>query len=314
MDTGNQSSNNHSTPSSLMVKTVDPRQPESGLAETQQRKVWPILLIFGLVGLLVGLVVGGIYFWQCPTVYRSEAIVKIEPRDKVTWQVDGNQDQRDFAVRHDQLIAEDNILTKCLKEHGLKDLPTLRDLPTKDQISRIQKNFIATSYGYEPMTCELEYFSSDPRDAQTVVATIVSTYQNYLDEKYRDPSSDTIELLNKMRDKFQQEIESVDKQLERARERAEASEESTEEVEELIRSREKAKEYLARVRHIIDESTSFWHRRHKGFNFEIVQPACRGREVWPSPVMILPLAGLIGSLFGLGVGGWVAIMVDDKAR
>ena len=111
-----------------------------------------------------------------------------------------------------------------------------------------------------------------------------------------------------MLDKFYGEIESLDKQLEMARERVEASEGTAEEVEELIRSREKAMEYLARAKQPIKsgEGTSMVSM-HKGFIIEIVQPACRGREVWPSLAMILPIAGVIGTLLGLAFGGWVSL-------
>ena len=185
-----------------------------------RRRKWLVFL-----GLLAGLAVGGIYNSQCQKVYESRATVTIVPKEKITFDID-NKNQYDnqgsFDYRHDQLIAEDNILTKCLIKHDLKELPTLRDLPSTEQIEAIQKDLIVQQNREEFSMYELEYTSLNPRDAQTVLATIVSTYENHLNEKYRQVTSDTMELLKKMSTRFQKEVKDVNERLTKARDSAEA--------------------------------------------------------------------------------------------
>ena len=52
-------------------------QSTAGSADVRRRKNWPLLLIFGFLGLLAGLLVGGIYFTKCTKVYQSQATISI---------------------------------------------------------------------------------------------------------------------------------------------------------------------------------------------------------------------------------------------
>ena len=185
-----------------------------------RRRKWLVFL-----GLLAGLIVGGIYDSQAQKIYESKATVTIQPRDKVVFDIDGRDpysDNKSFLIRHDQLIGEDNILEKCLNKHGLRDLETLRDLALTDQVKEIQENLIVIQNREEPTKYELEYRSTNPLDARTVLATVVKTYEKHLDELYLGNAADTMELLEKMSDRFHKEVKVVSKELIAARDRSEA--------------------------------------------------------------------------------------------
>ena len=206
-------------PSPFMLAPQEAEEAGFDFWGVLRRRKWLVFL-----GLLAGLAVGGIYNSQCQKVYESRATVTIQPKQKQVFEIDGqNQfsDSANFDNRHDQLIAEDNILTKCLIKHGLKELPTLRDLPSTDQISAIQEDLVVVQNRDEYSMYELEYTSLNPRDAQTVLATIVSTYEKHLNEKYRQVTSDTMELLKKMSARFQKEVREVNERLVTARDNAE---------------------------------------------------------------------------------------------
>ena len=174
-----------------------------------RRRKWLVFL-----GLLAGLVIGGIYNSQAQKIYESKATVTIQPREKIIWKLGQGGDPYDdlakFDLRHDQLISENNILFKCLTEHGLSDLETLRDLPQEQQFKEIRENLVVIQNREERIKYELEYTSVNPRDAQTILATIVSTYESHLNEQYQEVTADTMELLNKMCDRLHREIKEVD--------------------------------------------------------------------------------------------------------
>lgn len=226
-------------PSALVVAPQEPEEAGGGFGGLLSRRMWPIY--FGFFGLLAGLFVGGVYCSQCQKVYTSKATVVILPRKQI-FHFPGNgqnDDSRSFDFRHDLLIGEDDILAKCLNKYGLMELPTLRDLPAADQVKEIQDHLVVSQNPYEPIKYELEYSSLNARDAQTILATILSTYEKHLCENYRDTATNP----------------------------------------------------------------------HKGFFFETTRPACRGCEVWPMLAVILPVAGLTGSLLGLSLGCLVALVV-----
>ena len=306
-------SNSELNPSPSMLESD---QTTASSADVQRRNIWPLLLFFGflgLLGLLVGLLVGGIYFTTCPKIYQSQATITIQPREKIM--VDPSiEDTGDFDYRHDQLIGQDNILTNCLNKYNLKDLHTFRDLPPAKQIEEIQKNLVVVQSREEPTKLELEYYSTDPRDAQTVLATIIKTYDKHLKDKYRSPTPSVMELLEKMRDGFDKEVKQVDKQLKMARDRVTkmeigetenvTSEALVKEIEELVLAKEKfmAKKEIA-GQQIIEEGTTR-SSRHKGFLFETTRSPCRGGQVRPVLAVILPVFALTGAVVGL----WFALL------
>ena len=211
--------NGNMNPAPFMLAPQEPEEVGFDFWGVLRRRKWLVFL-----GMLAGLVVGGIYNSQAQKIYESKATVTIQPREKIIFKM-GSTDQyensQSFDVRHDQLISEDNILSKCLIKYGLQDLETLRDLSATDQILEIQENLTVIQNRDEYSKYELEYRSVNPRDAQTVLATIVSTYEKHLDEKYRDITAGTMELLKKMSDKFHREVKLVEKELKVARDEVE---------------------------------------------------------------------------------------------
>jgi len=207
--------NGNMNPAPFMLAPQEPEEVGFDFWGVLRRRKWLVFL-----GMLAGLVVGGIYNSQAQKVYESKATVTIEPRAKIHFEFGGSSDQFEnissFDVRHDQLISEDNILSKCLVG-GLGDLETLRDLSPTDQILEIQENLVVAQNREEFSKYELVYTSVNPRDAQNVLAKIVATYQKHLEEKYRIFTADTMELLNKMVDQFQRDEKMVGKKLQAAR-------------------------------------------------------------------------------------------------
>ena len=286
-------------------------QSTAGSADVRRRKNWPLLLIFGFFGLLAGPLVGEIYFTICP-VYQSQATICIVmiPTDR-PFRLDSSEDW-DFDIRHDQLIGEDTILAECLTKHGLKDVPTFRDLSPVKQIEEIQENFVVVQNREEPSKYDLEYFSTDPRDAQAVLATIISTYEKHLEDKYLRVTSDTMELLEKMRDRFDKKVKQLDKQIQMARDRVakmEIGETENVKSEALVKEFEKlvlAKEKLIAKRDVLEPYFGEGLAEDdRSFLFETTRPAYRGRQVRP-PVQAMMLPGL--ALIGAVVGLWFAYL------
>ena len=213
--------NGNMNPAPFIMGPQEPEETGFDFWGVLRRRKWLVFL-----GLLAGLAVGGIYNSQAQKVYESKATVTIQPRERILYDPDGQGDPygdaRSFDYRHDQLIGEDNILTKCLIKYNLKDLETLRDFPPTEQIKEIQQSLIILQNRDEPTKYELEYRSLNPRDAQTVLATVVSTYEKHLDELYQGNSADTMELLTKMADGFDKDVRRVDEEMKRARDRAES--------------------------------------------------------------------------------------------
>jgi capsular exopolysaccharide synthesis family protein len=181
-----------------------------------RRRKWLIFLC-----MLAGLALGGIYNSQCQKIYKSEATVTIQPKEQQFFNLRDGDSQHNssggFDIRHDQMIGEHNIISKCLMTYGLNELETLRELPEDEQIQEIQKNLTITQNRLEPIKYELEYLSTVPRDAQTVLAIVVSTYEKDLEDRYKDDTQDIRELLNRMTDQFNNDLIQLDSRLKSSR-------------------------------------------------------------------------------------------------
>ena len=211
--------NGNMNPAPFMFAPQEPEEVGFDFWGVLRRRKWLVFL-----GLLAGLAVGGIYNSQAQKVYQSNATITIQPKGKVVFSLD-NQDpynESSFDYRHDALIGETNIITKCLVDYGLDNLETLRDIAPVDQVLEIQENLTIIQNRDEPSKYELEYRSINPRDAKTVLATVVSTYKKHLEKEYRDDSEDVMELLTKMCDRFHKEVKNADAKLKIARDRVEA--------------------------------------------------------------------------------------------
>ena len=268
-------------------------QSTAGSADVRRRKNWPLLLIFGFFGLLAGPLVGEIYFTICPVYQRQATICIVMESKRNGWGISLPRldSEIGYDFRHDQLIGEDTILKECLTKHGLKDLETLRDLSGVKQIEEIQKNLVVVQNREEPRKYDLEYFSTDPRDARTVLATIISTYEKHLEDEYGRPTPETIELFEK--------YEEIGKQLRMAKAERAGEKENGKSFREALVD-EIGKLSLAEWE-AWKQYDAEYHRSPRPYHvrFNQVERSQRGRQVRPVQAVMLPGLALIGAVVGL---------------
>ena len=108
------------------------------------RRKWLVFL-----GLVCGMALGALYDAQCETIYKSEAMVKIEPKDPLYLQMSQNSRMMlpgaaDLAIRHDQLIGQFNIVSRCLLENELTKLRSFENFTEADIVPEVMDNLAVT--------------------------------------------------------------------------------------------------------------------------------------------------------------------------
>ena len=133
-------------------------------------KIWLVMIpvLLSLFGLMIGAAIGAVESRISGAGYESTSKILLMNLEK------GN------SFPHQEMISSDAILVKCLIKYDLNTLTSLRDLPPTEQIEHIKKRLTVESVGDDNQILKLRYVSANPRDAQTVLATIVSTYEKYL--------------------------------------------------------------------------------------------------------------------------------------
>lgn len=251
----------------------------------------------------IGVVVAAVWHSVAPKVFESSATVLIEYRVKIlnTAKLPSDEFEK-FIHPHDQFIGEDNIVVDALEKYGLAELTTLRDLSRDNQINHIQLNLAIQRSQKNLYLYHLRFRSRDARDAQTVLATIVKTYEKQLAEQYPDPHQarqETLELLHKMKNRLANDLETQIAEVEQIEKQIAAGQTLGKRLEQL-------KEKVELTRKKLDEASSQCQEQdaslvggHQGFNFVSLSPASDGFSVLPPLPVVLLLGGCGGALFGL---------------
>lgn len=180
------------------------------------RRKWLVFL-----GVITGLAVGGFYNSQTPTLYKSSSNIRIEPKNPQRFKTNPqdiySQQNSQFDLRHDQLIGETNVVSRCLFDNQLDKLPSLRELAEGDKVQHVKDSLTVTQNREEPTKYEIKYTSINPDDARDILAALVDTYQEVLAEQYRDEKAELKELLERMNLEFGDDFKEKQEELQALR-------------------------------------------------------------------------------------------------
>lgn len=164
------------------------------------RRKWLVFL-----GLVTGMGLGALYDAQCETVYRSVAKVKIEPKDPVVMPMSNQRilpTAAELTIRHDQLIGQYNIVDNCLTKYDLKNLTSFENLSEDKIVPTVMSNLEVSQNKEEQVLYDLVFYSSEPEDAQTILNNLIRSYEENLNEQYKNENDEVEKLLKGVYDEF----------------------------------------------------------------------------------------------------------------
>ncbi len=176
------------------------------------RRKWLVFL-----GIITGMALGALYHAQCETTYKSEAKVKIEPKDPLFVAMSNQQaymgpEAVDVGVRHDQFIGQTNVVAECLTKNKLNNLRCFENLPEDNIIPEVKENLEVVQNQQEEILYELEFKSSRPDDAQTLLNNLIATYEDQLEKQYKDESQEVATLLKTVHEEFGADFKRLSKE------------------------------------------------------------------------------------------------------
>jgi len=166
------------------------------------RRKWLVFL-----GIVTGMALGALYHAQCETTYKSEAAVKIEPKDPLFVAMSNQQaymgpDAVDVGVRHDEFIGRPNVVNQCMTKNKLTNLRCFENLPEDKIVPEVIDNLEVVQNQQEEILYELVFHSSRPDDAQTILNNLIATYEDQLEKQYKDESQEVATLLKTVHEEF----------------------------------------------------------------------------------------------------------------
>ena len=182
------------SPGTAPEATVSPPEPICLGRLAWRRKSWLVL------GMLVGLGLGAIVYSLLPRVYQSTAqvlVVKKRP-DAVTGVDTRPLATEDYVATQQELMNSSVVIERAIQDHGLASLETFGQHPRK-KLTEVIRRALVISRSKGPAgqnnVLNLSFRGQVPQECSIVLAAVLSSYQKFLERKYQDISTDTLELL-----------------------------------------------------------------------------------------------------------------------
>jgi capsular exopolysaccharide synthesis family protein len=173
-----------------------------------------------ILGIGVGLLFGGLYYFAMPPTYQSTAqvlVVKKRP-DELTGKDTRNLAIEDYVATQQTIVSSPLVIERAVDKRALGSLPTFADWEQDykndgDTLPEaIRKRITVTRNrggvaGYNNAVLDLSFRGKTPEDCQTVMEAVLASYRDFLDETYRDMSEDTLQLILQARDDLSKDLQ-----------------------------------------------------------------------------------------------------------
>lgn len=163
------------------------------------------------LGLFAGLVLGGLAYMLWPPVYQSKAqILVIKRRPDIITGIDTrNLVIEDYVATHKALIESPTIIKLAIDKRDLTSLSSLRN--AEFPIETIQKSLTVTRNRSAGSTnnnsvLDLALRARDDTEAAQILLAIIESYNDYMEETYRDTSDDTVKLITEARNVLKKDL------------------------------------------------------------------------------------------------------------
>jgi succinoglycan biosynthesis transport protein ExoP len=169
---------------------------------------WTVLTVF-----VAGLLMGALYYFAAPRVYRSTAQILLIKKEaglpgKPTAGAGRYVAYEDTLSTHTILVRSPLIVEQAIKKHSLGELASLKG--NKDLLGAVTHKLEAAKAGTrsspDPNIMELTFDGSDPADCAKVLEAVIQSYQEYLGATYENISKQAVELLTRAKDDLDHEL------------------------------------------------------------------------------------------------------------
>ena len=169
------------------------------------RRKWLLIL-----GMILGLGLGYIYLLQADPVYQSTARILVETKKPVTpFMADiGGYDYRSADSKHAIIITSPTIIMGAYENGGLEKLPTFAK--AENPIRSLAENLLVEPADDSTDVVDVSFSGGNPEDTRKVVEAVITEYEKFLQETYKDTSEETRKLFFEARNELSKELENLE--------------------------------------------------------------------------------------------------------
>jgi capsular exopolysaccharide synthesis family protein len=170
-----------------------------------------------ILGGLLGLIGGSLFYWQRPPVYQTTTQLLIIKKQFAPMPVLGTNVYEDYISTHIHFLRNPEIIKQAYEKNLQKlDLKTFenRDDPVGDilggmNVARESKDVVGTTNNI----LVLSFRGPESQDCGTILSAVISSYQDFLDKTYKNDSNNTIDSVTKALEKLDTNLKVSQKKL-----------------------------------------------------------------------------------------------------
>lgn len=167
-----------------------------------------------VLGLIVGLLAGGLFYVHSKPIYESDAqVLVVEKRpEAVTGETRGVTAFDDYIATHRILIQSPLVVERAIRQGNLSGLRTFAG-ESGDLTQAVIKNLVVGRAAQDAQgnsnnsVLSLSFRGPVAAECGTIVNAILESYRTFLDETYRNMSDDTVKLITEARQVLQNDLE-----------------------------------------------------------------------------------------------------------
>ena len=211
-----------------------------GAGQTGLLDIWAFVrrrkgvLAFGLVA---GLALGCLYYYQATPMYESEVTILVAPKDSnlptQRGVQEGSQSERDrmredLLSTHLEIFQSRRIVIHAIEKHQLELLPSIvkeREQeeyfdPVEYILEELEVVKGGEGRGKDAHVLCATLRNPSPKDCATILGALVESYQDFLGETFRDTSSEAVELIAQAKNELGEDLKEAEAAYQEFRERA----------------------------------------------------------------------------------------------
>jgi capsular exopolysaccharide synthesis family protein len=171
-----------------------------------------------VLGVVIGLVLGVLYYSRQSPVYQSSAqvlVIKKSPAFSLPGSDPGGAFD-DFLATHQVLIRSPLVVGRAVQKANLRDLKSLAGL-AGDPTGAVIGSLRVSREKEVSNVLNLTYRGPVADDCPVVLDALIASYQEFLETKYRNVSEETVKLISEARDVLEKKLEAKEQEYRKFR-------------------------------------------------------------------------------------------------
>lgn len=167
-----------------------------------------------VTGLVVGCLLGGIYYAATPRVYESRASLLVLQTGSENWTagMSGERIVQDLMPTYQNMLASEEVLEAAIGLLSPEDHVDFKDAPRSEWL-RIFRENLTVSAVQKANILDVVYRSKDPRAAAAVVDGLLSAYLAFMDKLHKSTAREILDILTEEKEALEEQLRAKEAQL-----------------------------------------------------------------------------------------------------